>query len=75
MKLQMANEKYRSELARKYEISSDQFTDPLLNNHIFGIVTDGLNWNFLRYQHNFAAVECSVIHFQKIQLTDFFKTF
>ena len=75
MKMQIINDKYRQELRDSYEISSDAFSDPLLNNVLYAIVTDGLNWNFLQYSHIGAVVTCRVIHFEKIQLTDFFKTF
>jgi hypothetical protein len=67
-------------MKRAYDIGTgstgdlNDLKEDLLNNKVYGILTDGVNWSFLCYQHCFDKVSCSMIHFEKIKLSDFFKS-
>jgi hypothetical protein len=66
LKMQILNNKYRREIKKAYDIRSDEYNDELLNNRIYGIVTDGINWNFLCYEHHYGKVDVKLIHYEKI---------
>ena len=74
IKMQIVNEKYRKELRTTYEIISDQFKDKLLDNRIYGILIDGINWNFVCYEHYGSEVKVKLIHFEKIMVSDFLQS-
>ena len=74
LKVQQLNQKYRERLQSAYELSSDSFSDSLLNSKTYCIVTDGFNWSFLCYTHCLSSVSCSLIHYLKVSATDFLQT-
>ena len=51
-----------------------EFKEELMNNTLYAILTNGLEWSFLQYIHNFDTVTTRVIHYEKIRMTDFFKS-
>jgi hypothetical protein len=51
-----------------------ELKEDLMNNTLYAILTNGLEWSFLQYTHNYATVSCKVIHYEKIRLADFFKS-
>ncbi len=50
--LQLLNNKYRKELKRAYDIT-EEFDEELMNNKLYGVVTDGVDWKFILYDHSF----------------------
>ena len=65
-KMQMLNNRYRKDIQKAYDLGSNELNEDLLNNKVFGIVTDGINWNFVCYSHYFQKSECKIIHCEKI---------
>jgi hypothetical protein len=43
-----------------YDIS-DELEDDLLNNKIYGCLTDGFVWIFVIYEHAFGQTHCSIV--------------
>jgi hypothetical protein len=64
-KLQILNNKYRKDMKKCYDLGSGSNGD-LLNSTVFGLLTNGLSWNFLQYTHNHDQVTCTVIHHEKV---------
>ncbi len=53
--MQILNNKYRKELKRAYDIT-EEFDEELMNNKVYGVLTDGPNWKFIMYEHSYFAV-------------------
>ena len=50
--MQILNNKYRKELKRAYDIT-EEFDEELMNNKVYGCLTDGSNWKFIMYEHSY----------------------
>ena len=60
MCLQVINNQYRVDLRQLYDIS-EELEDDLLNNKIYGCLTDGRTWIFIAYEHAFGRVQTNLI--------------
>lgn len=58
--MQVLNNQYRIALRSSYDIS-EEFEDDLLNNKVYGCLTDGRNWHFLIYEHSYGKVKCNLV--------------
>ncbi len=71
--LQILNNKYRKELKRAYDIT-EEYDEELMNNKVYGVVTDGAEWKFILYEHSFFAVTIKEVHHCTVDSKDFFKS-
>ena len=71
--LQILNNKYRKELKRAYDIT-EEYDEELMNNKVYGVVTDGHEWRFILYEHSFFAVHVKEVHMATVDVKDFFKS-
>ena len=70
--LQAINNKYREAMRCQFEIS-EQYEDHLLNNRVYGALTCGEKWWFVRYSHEDGNVECSFIGQKQLATKNFFQ--
>ena len=54
-----------------YDIS-EELEDDLLNNKIYGCLTDGMTWVFVIYEHSFGQVHCNIVAQLDIDDKNFF---
>ena len=73
MPLQLLNNKYRKDLKKTYDIS-EEFDEELMNNKVYGVVTDGMTWIFLMYEHSFNSVKVRIVRQLDIKIKDFFNS-
>jgi hypothetical protein len=59
--MQVLNNKYRKELKRAYDIT-EEFDEELMNNKVYGALTDGTKWIFILYEHSFYSVQVKIVH-------------
>ena len=71
--MQVMNNQYRIDLRQLYDIS-EELEDELLNNKIYGCLTDGTSWIFLIYEHSFGTVKCNIVQQLEIDEKNFFPT-
>ena len=71
--MQILNNKYRKELKRAYDIT-EEFDEELMNNKVYGVLTDGTNWKFIMYEHSFFAVQLREVHNETVDTKNFFKS-
>jgi hypothetical protein len=67
------NNKYRKELKRAYDIT-EEFDEELMNNKVYGVVTDGAEWKFILYDHSYFSVQIKEVHHGIVDAKDFFKS-
>lgn len=53
--MQILNNKYREQLKQAYDIT-EEFNEELMNNKVYGILTDGTEWVFLMYDHSYYSI-------------------
>ena len=58
--MQCLNNKYRDELKKSYDIASE-FEEELMNNKVYGVVTDGTTWIFLQYEQQYKAITTRIV--------------
>ena len=71
--MQVLNNKYRKELKRAYDII-DEFDEELMNNKVYGVLTDGTDWIFIMYEHTYYSVQIRQIHHTRIEIKNFFNS-
>jgi len=71
--LQILNNKYRKDLKKAYDIV-EEYAEDLMNNKVYGAITDGPTWIFLMYEHNNMNVRVKVINEMSIDMKEYFKT-
>jgi hypothetical protein len=71
--MQILNNKYRKELKRAYDIT-EEFDEELMNNKLYGVVTDGAEWKFIMYEHAFFSVTIKEVAHATVNAKDFFKS-
>ena len=71
--MQILNNKYRKELKRAYDIT-EEFDEELMNNKVYGAVTDGTEWVFIMYEHSFYSVQLKIVHNAKLDVKNFFNS-
>ena len=50
--MQCLNNLYRKDLRRAYDVS-EEFEEVLMNNKMYGVLTDGHTWVFVQYVHQY----------------------
>ena len=55
------NNKYRKELKRAYDIT-EEFDEELMNNKVYGVLTDGTEWIFILYEHSFFSTQVKIVY-------------
>jgi hypothetical protein len=71
--MQILNNKYRKELKRTYDIT-EEFDEELMNNKVYGVLTDGTDWVFIMYEHSYFATQQKIVHSAKIDPKNFFNS-
>lgn len=69
--MQVLNNKYRKDIRRSYDIS-EEFEEELMNNKLYGCLTDGVEWVFMVYEHSFREVQCKIVKTMKMDGKQFF---
>ena len=58
--MQCLNNQYREDIKKTYDISSE-FDEDLMNNKVYGVVTDGTTWVFLQLEQLYAEVKVRIV--------------
>ena len=69
--MQCLNNQYREELKRTYDIASE-FDEELMNNKVYGVVTDGTTWIFLQYEQQYSSVTTRIVAQHTVEVKTFF---
>lgn len=71
--LQCLNNTYREELKKTYDIAAE-FDEELMNNKVYGVVTDGTTWIFVQYEQQYAAVRTRIVKQHTVEIKNFFNS-
>ena len=71
--MQILNNKYRKDLKRAYDIT-DEYEEELMNNKVYGVITDGVDWKFIMYEHQYFSIILKEVHYGSVVIKDFFKS-
>jgi hypothetical protein len=58
-------------MKKKYDLS-DEFEEELMNNRLYGCLTDGVTWIFLQYEHTGYDVHTRIIKQMTVETKNFF---